>query len=206
MLPIILVGGLLCAHLNNVRSFESCSESPCSESESGACSNYQPGNGCVQCLRNHFKFNADYPCVNCQDIFGDECLHCSDGIGCQQCVSNDYYRTLTTDSDSGLTFYYCEETPCSSDNVDSTHCLNCNNGECSQCMNGYFRIYDNEDTPVCLDCHDSDVTGTNCLHCSDFNGCQQCGIDSNSGMMPERESKINPNNGLIYYQCVLPGM
>ena len=71
-----------------------CNSSPCSSDESGLCQVYHDNQGCSQCISNSFKFGANFECVNCQTFFGNECLHCSDNIGCQECDSeNGYYRT-----------------------------------------------------------------------------------------------------------------
>ena len=164
---------------------------------------YQNGNGCVQCSNSYFQFSRDYPCMQCQEIFGNQCLHCTSGTpngehngGCQQCISNDYYRDNIIDvGNNNLSYYYCKESKCSYNNMQITHCSVCNNEKCSQCINGYFKIND-----LCLDCFNSSVTGNNCLHCSDNNGCQQCDTTT------QRVLKINENNGLSYYQCVQPSI
>ena len=62
-------------------------------------------------------------------------------------------------------------------------------------------MYDTNYSVICLDCSDSDVTGTNYLHCNDFNGCQQCGDDNN-----QLKGIMNNNNGFTYKQCALSGM
>ena len=116
--------------------------SPCSLAEAGNCGVYQIGQGCVECVSNNFQLSFDYPRVDCQEYFGEECLHCSDFNGCQECINigNKYYRSEITDDESGLTYYCCKESACSRNNQGSTHCLNCNNGICSQCMNGYWNV------------------------------------------------------------------
>ena len=69
-----------------------------------------------------------------------------------------------------------------------------------------FWMYDTNDNNnnhvICLDCSDSDVTGTNYLHCNDFNGCQQLQCGDNNYQLKE----IMNNNGFTYKQCALHGM
>ena len=42
---------------------------------------------CTQCKDGYFKLhhNNKYKCQQCQEMFGNECLHCSNSQGCQQC-------------------------------------------------------------------------------------------------------------------------
>ena len=103
----------------------------CSEEESGNCEVYNERKGCSQCKNGNFKKSFNYPCVNCQSVFGDECSFCNDFIGCQQCTDqNKYSREF--DSESQL--YYCKPQPCLD---EKNNCKVCNNGYCSQCMQGY---------------------------------------------------------------------
>ena len=65
---------------------------------------YHP-NGCDQCMNGYFKKDYNYPCVSCKDTFGDDCIHCTDFLGCQQCSVGTY------DPD-------CDDGEC--DNADTT--------------------------------------------------------------------------------------
>lgn len=168
-----------------------CKEQPCGKEEAGECNIYHQGSGCSQCANGYFKLSSNHACVDCQEFFGSECLHCSDGNGCQQCTSNGYFRQEA--NYKNLTFWYCDDDVC---NDESSHCKTCNNGECSQCMSGYFRMLNSYDQYECLDCSNVNVTGEGCLHCSDFNGCQQC----QDGYALKH--KKNKKNGMIYNQCV----
>ena len=73
----------------------------------GATDQYH-ANGCNQCITNYFKKDYNYQCADCQETFGDDCMHCTDFLGCQQCHSG----TRTYDDDCGL-FYckLCDDTP-----------------------------------------------------------------------------------------------
>ena len=98
--------------------------------DAGNCEIYHMPPGCDLCESDNFKLSYNHPCVDCQDTFGDACLHCGDFDGCQQCHSNIYQRTY----DAGDDIWYCKPTPCY---YMSNHCAVCNNGQCSQCENGY---------------------------------------------------------------------
>ena len=70
-----------------------CDSQPCQCDEVGGCEWYHFKTGCTQCdiSGGYFKVRTNgvdaynYPCSQCQEIFGDECLQCQDGIGCSQC-------------------------------------------------------------------------------------------------------------------------
>ena len=42
-------------------------------------------NGCNQCKEGYFKKSYNYPCIDCQKMFGDKCMFCQDFNGCGQC-------------------------------------------------------------------------------------------------------------------------
>lgn len=103
----------------------------CSLRESGNCQVYNAFIGCSQCNSGSFKKSYNHPCVDCQSIMGDECAACNDFTGCRQCKdSNNFYLEYDTFSE----LYYCKPQPClNPENL----CRVCNNGYCSQCMDGY---------------------------------------------------------------------
>ena len=61
-----------------------CHNNPCSCEELTNCLNCH-SIGCGECDGGYFKKDNNYPCSQCQDTFGSECLHCADFHGCQQC-------------------------------------------------------------------------------------------------------------------------
>ena len=186
-----------------------CISQPCQYcDEVEGCEWYHFKTGCVQCdiSGGYFKVKANgadicnYACVQCQEIFGDECLQCHDGIGCSQCESG---YELTYYSECGLK--YCEPiidppTPNPTSrptNVpvigggygqcpdlcnplgDACDCINqvsncivCNQGSgCAQCDYGYFKPgYNGEYN--CLSC--TQFAGAECQFCQDGQGCGQC--------------------------------
>ena len=40
---------------------------------------------CSQCQSGYFSPGDTYKCVECQELLGDTCVHCTNGRGCQQC-------------------------------------------------------------------------------------------------------------------------
>ena len=179
MLDFILVFSLyVCSVTSTDFSVTECVNNPCAVNEAGPCNVYNSGSGCSQCAANFFKIDVNYPCVSCQETFGSQCSFCSDFNGCQQC-GDGYDRTMTSiESNSGIVhnIYYCEENPCSTTNMDESHCKVCDNGLCSQCISGYFKSTPNEDSSVilCIECVSNNGAGIGCKHCTDNNGCQQC--------------------------------
>ena len=186
-----------------------CENNPCSSDEAGSCQVYQSSNGCVQCTQNSFQFGRNYPCVDCKDTFGEYCMHCANNDGCQQCDTQyGFYRVYGYDDENDLTFGYCQESVCSPNLQSISNCMNCNsnNGLCEQCLKGYFRMYNGasgQNSVVCLQCNDNDITGEGCMHCEDFYGCKQCNNNLNGNK--KLKEKINSVNGLSYHQCV-PGL
>ena len=72
-----------------------------------------------------------------------------------------------------LSFFYCPETCTHSNiaqcNLCDLNCRVCNNDECSQCNDGYFK---KDRYTQCTNCQS--VFGSECMFCQDFNGCGQC--------------------------------
>ena len=68
------------------------------------------GPGCNQCdiENDYFKVDYNYPCKQCQKVFGYGCLHCGDFDGCQQCDSQYYDRVF----DPYCDVYYCRSKTC----------------------------------------------------------------------------------------------
>ena len=59
------------------------------DSHCDICQNPSTGGiGCTLCNQGYFEFDYNYPCTQCQEIFGNECLHCTNLLGCQQCDNN----------------------------------------------------------------------------------------------------------------------
>ena len=84
-----------------------CSSDPCSCDEVQNCRDgLCDANGCDLCEDGYFKKDYNYHCAQCQQVFGDDCMHCTDFLGCQQCQTG----TRTYDSDCGL--YYCKDPEC----------------------------------------------------------------------------------------------
>ena len=67
------------------------------------------GQVCSQCDNGFFKIGNQFPCRQCQETFGHECLHCDDNNGCQQC--KDGYR-LVSDNKCGDGLKYCIHESC----------------------------------------------------------------------------------------------
>lgn len=139
--------------------------------------------GCSQCIEGYFLYRRNQ-CENCNSLFGNECLHCTDITGCQQCA-NGYKRTL--DESCGL--YYCQLV-----DVCDQHCTNCQSNNdpprCAQCESGYF-LGDNTGSNGCLSCDEE--YGDECKFCADLQGCQQC----NDGFTRVQD----PSSGLHYCTC-----
>ena len=103
-----------------------CKYSPCKCCEynlKNHCENTCHANGCDQCNdgTTRFKWNYQYYCEKCEDIFGDACLFCQDTNGCGQCESG-YDRVK--DDVSGL--YYCN--PQYGDDAYVEYCGELDNG------------------------------------------------------------------------------
>ena len=79
-----------------------CDDDPCDCSEVLNCRQSTcHSNGCDQCNVNYWKKDYNYHCVSC-DIFGDDCMHCTDFLRCQQCRDG----TRTYDESCGV--WYCD--------------------------------------------------------------------------------------------------
>lgn len=72
-----------------------CENSPCGIGEVEFCTNFDY-NGCSQCHNGYFKKDNDYPCINCQQVFGSQCLFCQDYNGCAQC-ENGFNRVYNSE-------------------------------------------------------------------------------------------------------------
>lgn len=79
-----------------------CNDDPCDCDEVENCRICHP-NGCDECESGYFKKDYDYHCVQCQEVFGTDCMHCADFHGCQQCATG----VRTFDYDCGL--WYCKD-------------------------------------------------------------------------------------------------
>ena len=86
-----------------------CESDPCSCEELGSTCQVCHPNGCDQCINGYFKVDYDRPCVSCEEVFGESCLHCGDFTGCQQCAQG-FLRIR--DESCGPHFYYCAANTC----------------------------------------------------------------------------------------------
>ena len=77
--------------------------------ENKNCNICHNGQGCSQCEYGYIKIGTNYPCVECQSVFGDGCLHCSDHNGCNQCM--DGYE-MVKDNYCGNGVNYCKPKDC----------------------------------------------------------------------------------------------
>ena len=60
--------------------------------------------GCNQCINGYWKKNYNFHCQPCQETFGNQCLHCADFRGCQQCDRG--YDLVKSDE---CNIWYCKE-------------------------------------------------------------------------------------------------
>ena len=81
-----------------------CENSPCSCGELDNCQVCHEESGCAQCKDGYFKKDYNYPCVNCQTVFGDSCMFCQDLNGCGQCKQG-FIRTF----DDSCQMWFCKE-------------------------------------------------------------------------------------------------
>ena len=82
---------------------EPCEDNTCDCNDDEYCQNCQPHGFCSQCINGYFKLKWNYPCANCQEVFGIGCMFCQNNNGCGQC-KNGYTRTY--DSDANI--WYCQ--------------------------------------------------------------------------------------------------
>ena len=70
------------------------------------------GLGCTECdIENgYFKVDYNYPCKQCEEVFGEGCLHCGDFNGCEECDLQYYDRIFDPDCE----VYYCRKKTCGS--------------------------------------------------------------------------------------------
>jgi hypothetical protein len=166
-----------------------CDTSPCNCN--GDCQNCHDchSNGCDQCENGSFKINPDYPCVNCKERYGDECLHCNEGVGCAQCESHCSHvqnscglwecdcpvqeptaQTPAPQPSGCLHDHKCADEPCDCyDNNFNCAIEQCHNYGCDQCADGFWKLDFNH---KCISC--DTVFGNDCLTCGDWTGCTQC--------------------------------
>ena len=85
-----------CSNILNNDNFCNYSPQVCDCNEVNNCQVCNQGSGCSQCESRYFKRNYDQQCLQCQEIFGDACMHCTDFLGCQQCKDG-YTRTYDTE-------------------------------------------------------------------------------------------------------------
>ena len=162
------------------------------------CAVCQPGDGgCSQCQGTngeYFKLGNNYPCANCQDVFGDECLFCQNFNGCGQCQTG-YDRVQDVDGDLFEGYWYCKQqtpsptkAPISKAPTITSTCTdgiaqcptancagsgenpNCSNQQawgCPSCDSGYFMKSHQYPCVLC-------ETLEGCIGCSSWSGCVQC--------------------------------
>ena len=177
---------------------EPCENSPC-DCDNPYSSDYDENcdichsNGCDRCDEDNgwFKSSFDHSCRQCQEVFGDECLHCQDFNGCAECDVG-YERVLAEDcalyecvyvglpspkptaSPNTPTFVcptnQCYNSPCDCD-IENPNCAygECYSWGCNRCEDGYFKK--SFDYP-CTSC--ASTFGSECISCSDWSGCTAC--------------------------------
>ena len=182
-----------------------CDNEPCQCDEVGGCELYHFKTGCLQCDNSGGYFRVrtsgddayNFPCMQCQEVFGNECLNCNDNTGCSQCASG---YVLTYYDECGLNYcqaYIDSPTPRPTSNpvlggdgfgqcpdlcnefggvcdcdTQISNCQVCNQGSgCGQCESGYFKPSNNGNYD-CLSCNE--FAGTACQFCQDGQGCGQC--------------------------------
>ena len=127
-------------------------------------------NGCDLCDCGYFKKDYNYPCTNCNELFGDGCKFCQDFLGCGQCHEG-YDRIYEQDCE----LWYCVESEitCLTERASGTDCsgdTNCNDCQahgCNSCSNNYWSLSFSHDCSSC-----SDIP--NCSQCNNWQGCTQC--------------------------------
>ena len=98
-----LLSGFFAILIEILNCPDECVNDPCEcinveHCRSGTCHS----NGCDQCEDGYFKKDYNYQCAQCQQVFGDDCMFCTDFLGCQQCSTGG----RTYDSECGL--WYCK--------------------------------------------------------------------------------------------------
>ena len=157
--------------------------------------------GCAQCQNGgeYFKLDYNHPCTQCQQVFGDECLHCQDFNGCAQCA-NGFERVYDSQED----LFYCtiksdhqdtgddgqngdEEEGDGENEFDCSIGLElCNSQNCAGEGDNNPHCATDPDTWGCYNCQYGYWHETNqhkcqecsiiphCLQCENYNGCTQC--------------------------------
>ena len=77
--------------------------------ENKNCNICHNGQGCSQCEYGYIKDSNNYPCVNCQLVFRDGCIHCSDYNENNQCIDG-YDFVKDNYCDNGVN--YCKPNEC----------------------------------------------------------------------------------------------
>lgn len=106
-----------------------------------------------------------------------------------------FLLSLVVIKSNGFTFECpasCSFSPCSCVYETDLNCgaTTCHSNGCDQCLDGYWKqSYSHK----CEQCQES--TGSGCLHCSDFIGCQQC--DTANGYVRIKDTSC----GTTLYYC-----
>ena len=84
---------------------------PCDCGEVCHCTNCHSGQGCAQCENGYFKKSNAYPCISCEEYYGDTCLFCQENQGCGQCRNgcSRYYNSNTGLWDCDCPNDYCPD-------------------------------------------------------------------------------------------------
>lgn len=122
---------------------EECDTDPCDCDDDEFCRicHYPDGPGCSQCEFGYFKLDWNYPCTNCQELFGPECNFCQDFHGCGQCSE----RAVRME-DEHFGIWYCADC----DDLYGEGCQICQESGCGQCRPGYELVMDEDGVRVCL--------------------------------------------------------
>lgn len=88
---------------SQVEWVEPCENNTCNCDEDDYCRVCQSHGQCSQCMNGYFRLGHNYPCANCQEVFGSGCMFCQNFNGCGQCSSG--YKRMY---DNVAHVWYCE--------------------------------------------------------------------------------------------------
>ena len=143
---------------------------PCDCDQVCHCTNCNDGQGCAQCEDGYFKKSNGYPCISCEEYYGDTCLFCQEDQGCGQCRDG---CTRYLNDVSGLWDCDCSNDYCAPD----TFC--CRDGTCVIDISYYNDSYCDcslcEDEPnySCMSCREyaNEVSCPTADHCERIAPC-----------------------------------
>ena len=143
---------------------QACSQDPCDCEKNEYCRVCHESSGCSQCIGNNGEYffkDSNYPCVNCSEIFGDECQFCQNYIGCAQCDNENFIRIY----DEIESLYFCQHCQ----NTFGDNCIFCQDEiGCGQCTNGYTRYQANDTMYYCKENDNNAASNANELTTNDI--------------------------------------